>query len=50
MKRSDIFQEIRYCWECPVCGDFNEECDEPDYEYSYVCDGCAHEEILEDVE
>ncbi len=48
MKRSEIGEETRYVWECPKCGEFNEECEDPVYEESYMCEYCEHVEPLED--
>ena len=40
IKRDDIAEEIRYCWECPKCGQRNEETDDPDSMTDYFCDEC----------
>ncbi len=48
MKRTDVGEEIRYIWDCPKCLEYNEECEDPNYEDSYVCEHCGHVEQLED--
>jgi hypothetical protein len=40
LKRDEIGEEVRYCWECPECKDWNESTENPDYEEKVICDYC----------
>lgn len=45
INKSDVWEEIRYAFECPKCGEYNEECDISDIS---KCDSCGEEiEVLE---
>lgn len=43
MPKIEINEETRYCWECPSCGDYNEECEDlsDDEDSDYHCCGCS---------
>lgn len=40
LKRSDVSEEIRFVWDCPNCGYFNETYESPDEVEDYCCDDC----------
>jgi hypothetical protein len=49
MKRSEISEEIRYVWECPVCDWINEERGKNIYtRIDLNCVGCGETIDLED--
>ena len=48
IKRESISEEIRYAWECPNCGNYNESSEDPDYEEELYCGGCRESFELED--
>ncbi len=48
MKRNDIIEKSSTYWECPVCGEINDMCEEPNSEDELVCYKCQHCEPLED--
>ena len=48
MKRSEISEEIRYVFECPKCGELNEQCEDPEDETTVLCDFCTQEIEIED--
>lgn len=50
MKRSEIGEEIRYVWDCPKCGHFNEQDGDPDDYGCVICEGCGEGFEIEDDE
>ena len=43
METVDVHEVSRYAWECPKCGEWNEQDDSPEYEDCIVCDSCKEE-------
>jgi hypothetical protein len=41
MEKVEYSEETRYVWDCPKCGNCNEECEEPEEEV--ICYECYTE-------
>ena len=41
MEKVEVHECIRYCWECPGCGHFNEDTEDPDYQEEVTCEECS---------
>lgn len=48
MKKVYVDESIVYTWECPECGHFNEDCNEPDVDDEVWCSGCRETFIVTD--
>ena len=48
IKLSDFSEEVRYVWDCPLCGYCNEQPDDPNYEESCYCENCKESSDIED--
>lgn len=44
----DVFEERRWCWQCPECGYMNESPDDISYEYEVDCQKCCKEIKVEE--
>lgn len=43
MKEIKFYEQPVYVWECPKCGHFNEDTEDPEYMDTVVCDECHNE-------
>ena len=48
MKLSEINVATRYVWECPNCGHYNEDVENPAYATSVICSECTERFELKD--
>ena len=46
-KKVKVYETTVYVWECPSCGHFNEDGEDPDYQEEVTCEDCCKDFIPE---
>ena len=47
INKEEFFEEVRYCFECPICNEHSENPEEPEVGNEVTCEHCEAEFEIE---